>query len=123
MQTNTPSGAPSPTLLGSCVETPICIDSDSSESDPKQETDPELETDPEEETLAQEDSGGSGPLFRITFAGGPTLRRTTRKNSGSRYKQAKMEPPTALVSITPLRFVSARDHPLPALGTGGWLDE
>ncbi|KAF0897098.1 hypothetical protein E2562_033648, partial [Oryza meyeriana var. granulata] len=95
MQTDTPSGALSPALLGSCEETPICMGSDSSESDPKPDTDPEPETDPEEEdTSTPGDSAGSGPAFRITFAGGPSLRRTARKNTGSRFRQAKMEPLT-----------------------------
>ncbi|KAF0893747.1 hypothetical protein E2562_029431 [Oryza meyeriana var. granulata] len=118
MQINTPSGALTQTQLGSSEETCIHKDSESRESDPEPETDPE-----EEEPLVSEDPKESRPSFRIIFAGGPTIRRTTRTNTGLRYKQTKVKPQTAPISAPPQRFVSARDHPLPAPGTGGWLDE
>nr|ABA93616.1 hypothetical protein LOC_Os11g28870 [Oryza sativa Japonica Group] len=99
--------------LGSSLETPIQVDSETEGTD----TEPEIEsdiTDPSEDET---------PVHRITFIGGSRTLSTARKSTRPPGKKPKPDPEATTSEPWGLRFARASDHPLPAPGSCGWLDD
>ncbi len=103
---------PSP-QLGSGLETPIQIDSETEGTDTEPEIEPDI-TDPSEDET---------PVPRITFLGGPRTVSTAHKSTRPPGKRPKPDPEATTSEPWGLRFARASDHPLPAPGSCGWLDD
>nr|CAE05394.1 OSJNBa0022F16.18 [Oryza sativa Japonica Group] len=103
---------PSP-QLGSSLETPIQVDSKTEGTDTEPEIEPDI-TDPSEDET---------PVHRITFVGGPRTLSTACKSTRPSGKKPKLDPETPTSEPWGLRFARASDHPLPAPGSCGWLDD
>nr|ABF97871.1 hypothetical protein LOC_Os03g44350 [Oryza sativa Japonica Group] len=104
--------APSP-QLGSSLETPIQVDSETEGTDTEPEIEPDI-TDPSEDET---------PVPHITFIGGPRTLSTARKSTRPPGKKPKPDPEATTSEPWGLRFTRASDHPLPAPGFCGWLDD
>nr|XP_025883053.1 uncharacterized protein LOC112939708 [Oryza sativa Japonica Group] len=105
-----------PTLspqLGSSLETPIQVDSETEGTDTEPEIEPDI-TDPSED---------EAPVPRITFLGGPRTLSTARKSTRPPGKRPKPDPEATTSEPWGLRFARASDHPLPAPGSCGWLED
>uniref|UniRef100_I1QMP0 Cell wall protein-like n=1 Tax=Oryza glaberrima TaxID=4538 RepID=I1QMP0_ORYGL len=103
---------PSP-QLGSSLETPIQVDSKTEGTDTEPEIEPDI-TDPSENET---------PVPRITFLGGPRTLSTARKSTRPPGKRPKPDLEATTSEPWGLRFARASDHPLPAPGSCGWLDD
>uniref|UniRef100_I1PRD2 Uncharacterized protein n=1 Tax=Oryza glaberrima TaxID=4538 RepID=I1PRD2_ORYGL len=103
---------PSP-QLGSSMETPIQVDSETEGTDTEREIEPDI-TDPSEDET---------PVPRITIIGGPRTLSTARKSTRPPGKKPKPDPEATTSEPWGLRFARASDHPLPAPGSCGWLDD
>jgi hypothetical protein len=103
---------PSP-QLGSSLETPIQVDSETEGTDTEPEIEPDI-TDPSEDET---------PVPRITFLGGPRTLSTARKSTRPPGKRPKPDPEATTSEPWGLRFARASDHPLPAPGSCGWLED
>jgi hypothetical protein len=103
---------PSP-QLGSSLETPIQVDSETEGTDTEPQIEPDITDPSEDKTL----------IHRITFVGGPHTLSTARKSTRSPGKKPKPDPEATTSEPWGLRFARASDHPLPAPGSCGWLDD
>jgi hypothetical protein len=103
---------PSP-QLGSSLETPIQVDSETEGTDTEPKIEPDI-TDPSED---------ENPVPCITFLGGPRTLSTARKSTRHPGKRPKPDPEATTSEPWGLRFARASDHPLPAPGSCGWLED
>nr|AAT81706.1 hypothetical protein [Oryza sativa Japonica Group] len=99
--------------LGSSLETPIQVDSETEGTDTEPEIEPDI-TDPSEDET---------PVHRITFIRGPRTLSTARKSTRPPGKKPKPDPEATTSEPWGLRFARASNHPLPAPGSCGWLDD
>nr|ABC94892.1 hypothetical protein [Oryza australiensis] len=111
----TPSSIPVPSEPGSGEGNPIQIYTDTeSEAEPMEIKWESSDTDSMEEEV---------PPRRLTHTGGPLTRQTARKSTRPPSRKIRRDSEATTSEPWGLRFASAADHPLPAPGSCGWMDD
>nr|CAE05393.1 OSJNBa0022F16.17 [Oryza sativa Japonica Group] len=81
------------------------------------------DTEPEIEPDITDPSEDETPVHRITFVRGPRTLSTAHKSTRPPGKKPKLDPETTTSEPWGLRVARASDHPHPAPGSCGWLED